>query len=78
MIPAAGMGVSPGGGIWGGAAPASPVWRDPRVLVPAAVSALALLLTITTVCVCLRKSKLYPFIDQIVFMLKLAILIQQH
>ncbi|XP_069972795.1 cell adhesion molecule Dscam1 isoform X4 [Penaeus vannamei] len=50
-----GMGVSAGGGVWGGAAPTSPVWRDPRVLVPAAVSALALLLTVTTVCVCLRR-----------------------
>lgn len=59
------MGVSPGGGVWGGAAPASPVWRDPRVLVPAAVSALALLLTITTVCVCLRKSTCVVFVGQI-------------
>ncbi|XP_066948108.1 cell adhesion molecule Dscam2-like isoform X4 [Macrobrachium rosenbergii] len=42
-------------GVWGSATSTSPVWRDPRVLVPAAVSAMALLLTITTVCVCLRK-----------------------
>ncbi|XP_050729970.1 cell adhesion molecule Dscam2-like isoform X1 [Eriocheir sinensis] len=51
----AGMGVGTGGMGWGGTPSAAPVWRDPRVLVPAAVSALALLLTVTTVCVCIRK-----------------------
>ncbi|XP_045105879.1 Down syndrome cell adhesion molecule-like protein Dscam2 isoform X1 [Portunus trituberculatus] len=50
---AAGVGAGVGGTGWG--APSAPVWRDPRVLVPAAVSAVALLLTVTTVCVCIRK-----------------------
>ncbi|KAK4287145.1 hypothetical protein Pmani_039780, partial [Petrolisthes manimaculis] len=54
------------GSVWGGVSAASPVWRDPRVLVPAAVSALALILTLATVCVCLRKreyseEELYPY-----------------
>lgn len=51
----AGVGVGAGGVGWGSTPSAAPVWRDPRVLVPAAVSALALLLTVTTVCVCIRK-----------------------
>ncbi|XP_042226889.1 Down syndrome cell adhesion molecule-like protein Dscam2 [Homarus americanus] len=50
-----GTGVGVGGSVWGSTPSTSPVWRDPRVLVPATVSALALLLTVTTVCVCLRK-----------------------
>ncbi|XP_069167807.1 cell adhesion molecule Dscam2 isoform X2 [Procambarus clarkii] len=48
-------GVGAGGSVWGSAPSSSPVWRDPRVLVPAAVSAMALLLTVATVCICLRK-----------------------
>ncbi|KAK4288092.1 hypothetical protein Pmani_038864, partial [Petrolisthes manimaculis] len=50
-----GMGITGSGSVWGGVSAASPVWRDPRVLVPAAVSALALILTLATICVCLRK-----------------------
>ncbi|XP_069947115.1 cell adhesion molecule Dscam2 isoform X1 [Cherax quadricarinatus] len=52
---AGGAGAGVGGGVWGSQASSSPVWRDPRVLVPGAVSGLALILTLTTVCVCLRK-----------------------
>ncbi|XP_071517137.1 cell adhesion molecule Dscam2-like [Panulirus ornatus] len=51
----AGTGVGVGGSVWGSSPSTSPAWRDPRVLVPATVSALALLLTLATVCVCLRK-----------------------
>ncbi|XP_071517586.1 cell adhesion molecule Dscam2-like isoform X2 [Panulirus ornatus] len=52
-----GVGISGRGPGLGGVGPpsTSPAWRDPRVLVPATVSALALLLTLATVCVCLRK-----------------------
>ncbi|KAK7082480.1 hypothetical protein SK128_000209 [Halocaridina rubra] len=41
--------------VWGSVTSASPVWYDPRVLIPATVSALALLMTITTVVICLRR-----------------------
>ncbi|KAK3858057.1 hypothetical protein Pcinc_035719, partial [Petrolisthes cinctipes] len=47
--------LSANGGMWGETASPPSAWQDPRVLVPAAVSGLALLLTLTTVCVCLRK-----------------------
>ncbi|KAG7154306.1 Down syndrome cell adhesion molecule-like protein 2-like 14, partial [Homarus americanus] len=50
-----GAGTGVGGGVWGSAPSTSGAWQDPRVLVPAAVSAMALLLTVTTVCVCVRK-----------------------
>ncbi|KAK8383868.1 hypothetical protein O3P69_015960 [Scylla paramamosain] len=45
-----------GTGVWEGVPPAPPpAWEDPRVLVPALVSVGALLLTLATVCVCLRR-----------------------
>lgn len=43
--------------VWGGAPFASSGWQELRVVVPAAVSTLTLLLTLTTVFVCLKKSK---------------------
>lgn len=33
----------------------SSIWRDPRVIVPAIVSATALLLTVATLCICIKK-----------------------
>uniref|UniRef100_A0A0P4WN52 Down syndrome cell adhesion molecule-like protein Dscam2 n=2 Tax=Scylla olivacea TaxID=85551 RepID=A0A0P4WN52_SCYOL len=41
--------------VWGGAPSTSSAWQELRVVVPAAVSTLTLLLTLTTVFVCLRK-----------------------
>ncbi|XP_050729038.1 cell adhesion molecule Dscam2-like isoform X2 [Eriocheir sinensis] len=45
-----------GAGVWESTSPAPPpAWEDPRVLVPALVSVGALLLTLATVCVCVRR-----------------------
>ena len=35
------------------------LWRDPRVLVPATVSILALSITLATICTCVRRSKAF-------------------
>ena len=35
------------------------LWRDPRVLVPATVSVLALSITLATICTCIRRRKAF-------------------
>ncbi|XP_050723254.1 uncharacterized protein LOC127001984 [Eriocheir sinensis] len=51
------MATDSGVSVWGGAPFASSGWQELRVVVPAAVSTLTLLLTLTTVFVCLKKSE---------------------